>query len=501
MLTKVQCRRALQRIEVPWDEEIVAPRKPRGKRYPPLGLLNLLVVAIAAGKRTFRNAETMAEDLPVDVRRRLDLPKAVSDSTLYGLVATQGTEGFRQTVQNQFEKMWKSGVVSNDIFDKGVVSFDGKGTWSSTDTKIEGAKESSCARDKPLWFLGTLRAVLTSSKVRPCVDLETIAAKEAESPTFRKMFPRVSEHLGKRFGLVTGEAGLTCRENAALVREHQKDYVFAVKGNQPALFELAQSRLSTAPCVLSTEERTNGRTLVRELSRVCVDAEDERLSFPGARQLWFVRQTAFNGDKVLSMEDRYFVTSLGWLELGPEQILALVRLHWGIENGHNWTMDAVLDEDNSQPCQQSKRSIEVIAWLRVLAYNLLAAWRMGAPTKDRRPISWERAIETLRDALLLVGFLIGASATTSICTFHNRERSLVTVGTRIKPDGQGNRVMAPPAYRPGPPRRAAARSPRREMEDRAREGPARPDRRRTRPRARRSGISECSSLPPPVDAR
>jgi len=31
----------------------------------------------------------------------------------------------------------------------------------------------------------------------------------------------------------------------------------------------------------------------------------------------------------------------------------------------------------------------------------LSAWRQQAPRKDRKPIAWERAMETLRDALLL----------------------------------------------------------------------------------------------------
>jgi hypothetical protein len=33
--------------------------------------------------------------------------------------------------------------------------------------------------------------------------------------------------------------------------------------------------------------------------------------------------------------------------------------------------------------------------------NAVSAWRQQAPAKDRKPIAWERAMETLRDALLL----------------------------------------------------------------------------------------------------
>ncbi len=59
-----------------------------------------------------------------------------------------------------------------------------------------------------------------------------------------------------------------------------------------------------------------------------------------------------------------------------------------------------LKEDDIQPCAKSREAIEVVAWLRVLAYNVIATWRAGRPKKDRRPISWERAMELLRDALV-----------------------------------------------------------------------------------------------------
>lgn len=400
-VSRSQSLKAMRGADVPWDVNLMDPRSARGVRHAHRGLLNVLLVGFACGKRTLRGAEETVEDLSAGARRRLGIPKSVSDSCLYRLLEKQGVDGFRETLQNQFDELWAAGVVSNDFFPFGVVSVDGKGTWSSTDTAVEEAKESSCdAQGKPLWFLGTLRAVLTSSRVVPCMDMELIAAKDAESPTFRRMAPRLCQQFGQRFRLFTGDAGLTCRENAALVRELGKDYCFALKGNQPSLNALAQSRLSAAPAELRLEQKGNGRHILRELVRVPLEATEERLGFIDARQLWRVRQTSFKANTPPVLEDRYFVTSLGWKELEPAHILALVRLHWGIENGHNWTMDAILGEDDSQPCQRGRDSIEVIAWLRILAYNLVAAWRARAKPKDKRPMPWRRVIEMLRDALV-----------------------------------------------------------------------------------------------------
>ena len=41
------------------------------------------------------------------------------------------------------------------------------------------------------------------------------------------------------------------------------------------------------------------------------------------------------------------------------------------------------------------------AWIRIIGYNAVSAWRQQAPRKDSKPIAWQRAMETLRDALLL----------------------------------------------------------------------------------------------------
>jgi hypothetical protein len=68
--------------------------------------------------------------------------------------------------------------------------------------------------------------------------------------------------------------------------------------------------------------------------------------------------------------------------------------------GHT-TMDVMLREDDAQPCQASRASIETVSWLRIIGYNAVSAWRQLSPRRDRKPIAWTRAMETLRDALRL----------------------------------------------------------------------------------------------------
>ena len=251
--------------------------------------------------------------------------------------------------------------------------------------------------------LSALKAVLTSSSAKPCLDLdlELIAEKTGESPAFREVFPRVCQSFGAQFQVVTGDAGFTCRENALLVRKAGKDFLFALKGNQPTLYAFAEKWFSTWPGAALKESREwrNGACITRTLHAV-QGADLSELAACGVEELWCVRQvTQAEGESPIE-ETRYFLSSMASKLLSPTEKLQLVRLHWGIENGHNWTLDVALAEDDVQPCQASKEAIEVVAWLRVLAYNLLSAWRAHAPKKDGKPMPWRRTMEQLRDALV-----------------------------------------------------------------------------------------------------
>ena len=170
-MTEAQRRRALRHADIPWDEKVTDPRKARGRVHPHLGILGLLMASFAVGLVTLRRAEDLGEDLGPGARRSLGLPRKVSDSTLYRMAAKQRPEGFRETLWAQVRELFKRKVVQNDLFPVGVVSLDGKGNWSSTSHDVDGAKESSCGKGAPLWMLGSLRAVLTSSMVRPCLDM------------------------------------------------------------------------------------------------------------------------------------------------------------------------------------------------------------------------------------------------------------------------------------------------------------------------------------------
>ena len=396
-----QRRRALRRAVLEWSGEVVDPRQRRGSRHAHRGLLGLLVAAFACGFKSLRRVEDLAVDLGARVRKQLGLVAAVSDSTLWRLLATQTAQGLRQTVAAQVHRLLKQPGLEAVALPLGVLSIDGKSLWTSVQRQVPGLEAVACDEaGTPVWRLGTLRAVLTSLVAAPCVDLEFIGAKEGESPAFRQLLPRVVESFGEHFGVVTGDAGLAAAENAALVRQLGKHYLLGLKGNQPTLHGHAVESIADKRCAprARTEDRARGETVVRELWTHALKPGE--VEFPGARLLLCVRQTHLKEDGTSSVEWRYFVTSLSTVDMGFHHLLRLVRLHWAIENRHHWTLDMVLEEDERQPCLASRTALEVTAWLRVLAYNLLSGWRAALPLKDRLPVAWARACETLRDALV-----------------------------------------------------------------------------------------------------
>jgi predicted transposase YbfD/YdcC len=359
-----------------------------------------MAAAFACGRVCLRRVEDLAEDLGPAARSRLGLPGTPSDSALYRLLARQSSDGLRETLEAQIHDLERRKLIVRDLFAKGVLSMDGKVFWTSTVQSVEGAKVSVNEEAGVVTSsLMAVRAVLTSSSVRPCLGQEIIGEKTGEAPAFRVLFPQMVEQFGHLFEIVTGDAGLGCRENASVTLGSAKHYLFSLKGNQPTLEAAAEELFasSPSPAQATSREYRDGAVLSRELSTVSVAGHAE-VVFPGAKQFWRVVQRSQFENHLLHEEVRYFITDLEVETFGAERALGLVRLHWGIENGANWTMDAILREDDVQPCQQRREALEVVSWLRVLGYNLLSAFRACAPKRDRLPQSWARSVERLRDA-------------------------------------------------------------------------------------------------------
>src|SRR6266545_4395978 len=277
-ITEAQARRALRHADIPWDAEVDDPREGAWVVHHHEGILGGLAAAFSVGCRSLRRAEDFFADLGVGARRALGLGRGKPcDTTLYRLLAGQSPVGLEETVFAQVKNLIARKVVRNDRLALGVMSFDGKGTWSRTDgKKVKGAQQSAYDADgSSLQTFGALRATLA------------------------------------------------------------RWYLFGLKGNQPRLHDLAREHqhYALSSPLARTVERYRGHTIVRELYARDV-AGDPAADIEAAQQLWYVCQTTFrpNGECAL-VEQRYFVTSIPAAVLSRDEELALVRMHWAIENG------------------------------------------------------------------------------------------------------------------------------------------------------------------------
>ena len=94
-----------------------------------------------------------------------------------------------------------------------------------------------------------------------------------------------------------------------------------------------------------TIEKGHGRIEVRRLALSREVAP--HLGWPGAAQVCRIERTRERAGKI-SRAVSYAVTSLPRARAGPEELLALVREHWGIENRLHYRRDVALREDASR---------------------------------------------------------------------------------------------------------------------------------------------------------
>jgi predicted transposase YbfD/YdcC len=94
-----------------------------------------------------------------------------------------------------------------------------------------------------------------------------------------------------------------------------------------------------------TIEKGHGRI---ETRRLWVSRESAaHLNWPGAAQLCRIERVRESAGKV-SREIAYAITSLASERARPEELLALWRDHWRIENTLHWRRDVILREDASR---------------------------------------------------------------------------------------------------------------------------------------------------------
>lgn len=163
-------------------------------------------------------------------------------------------------------------------------------------------------------------------------------------------------------------------EIAETILQQGGDYLLAVKGNQPKLFEAVRQALAplaaTPLCAETmTLEKAHGRIDGREYHVMA--AGELAAQFPHWKQLHSIgvaiSYRVENMQKI-TIEQRYFISSKALVQ---DEFARAVRGHWAIENSLHWVLDVTMGEDDC-PIYRGDAA-EILACIRHMGLNMLRA--------------------------------------------------------------------------------------------------------------------------------
>jgi hypothetical protein len=389
-------------LKVARPEWVSDPRDDKGKKWALPPVLCLLTAAVAGGKKNLTEVEDFSTELSLETRRQLKVNRRVSDSTLRGIVTRLNPLEIAAMVRRVAQRAFRQKALVS-AFPLDGVAMDGKSTaieelnneWVQTHKK-KGLAAYGLVR--------TITCTLVTAFSRPILEVVPMRNKGNEMSFFRAAYSQLLEHHRSAFDYVTYDAGANCATNAKAVVESGKHYVFALKDENRFLLRKAKEVLGHKPtntAVDFTEDVESKRDNVRTFRYIHIaEVPNGYKAMKSVRTVFRVHAQKVDGNgKVLSEENRYFVSSMLHNRLSAKQWLELVRMHWGVEVTHN-ILDVAFEEDERPFLTHSAQGMLVMLMLRRLAYNLLTLWK-GRTLKsdDNRAAPWKKVFGWVQRAL------------------------------------------------------------------------------------------------------
>ena len=337
------------------------PRVERNKKHELIDVIVLCVCAVLSGAEGWCDIEEFGRTKLDWLRRYVPLANGIPvDDTIARVISALSVSGFQECFLS-----WMEDVVK--LSDGEIVAVDGKTHRRSHDRK-RGVKALHMVSAWACRNGVVLGQVKTDEKSNEITALPQLLAK-----------------LELKGCIVTLDAMGCQRAIARQVKEGGGDYVLTLKRNQPELdrevreyFEMAEEEDFDRPEIAheATSEEGHGRI---EHRSYFLSTDLSSLSgvekWSGLKAIGMVESERHSGGRV-SMEQRYFITSLGDVKLFQQA----VRSHWGIENGLHWRLDVTFREDESRI--RRGNGAHNIGMIRHVAMNLLK--------RDKTKISYRR---------------------------------------------------------------------------------------------------------------
>jgi predicted transposase YbfD/YdcC len=298
--------------------------------YPLTNILTIALCAVISGADDFVSIAEWGRQKRAWLARFLELTNGIPSHDRFNAI-------FRAIKPAEFERCLLSWVTSlHEVTAGQVVAIDGKTLRQSYDK----ADAKSAIHMVSAW--ATANHISLGQVV--------VDAKSNEITAI----PKLLEVLDVSGCLVTIDAMGCQTEIAEKIVAGGSDYVLAVKGNQPTLFEglmdffvghmdddFARVKASRH----ESDDKGHGRTEHRSYY-VCDVPDDlpDRARWTGLKQIGVAISETMRGGKSCD-EVRYYILSK---KMSAKQFGAAVRGHWGIENSLHWQLDITFGEDRSR---------------------------------------------------------------------------------------------------------------------------------------------------------
>jgi predicted transposase YbfD/YdcC len=343
--------------------QVPDPRKARGRQYPWLSLLLVVVVGLLCGANSQRGLARWGHNIGRARLRRLGLlgTHAPSQPTLHRLlrdVDVHHLEALFGAWLQQVRAAWRR---STTRWIDGI-ALDGK--------TLRGARRLG-ASDTHL---------LCAAGHRDGLVLGQVAVVDHTSEL--SGIGHVLDALLLHDQTVTMDAAFTQWTVAQHIVHQGGAYFMVVKGNQPELFaRIADQTAYRGRCLgeVHTVRSAHGRLEQRTL-RVANAPPD--LGWPHAHQVLSLKRYVVRkrSGEVVSNQTVFAVTSLRPEQASPTDLLRLWQAHWRIESLF-WIRDAVFREDHATT--RTARAHQVLAAFRNLVISLIHLWRGSHVTAAR----------------------------------------------------------------------------------------------------------------------
>ncbi len=218
---------------------------------------------------------------------------------------------------------------------------------------------------------------------------EAVAETSNEITAIPVLLDRLAASGQLAGALVTIDAIACNPDIARVIVDHQADYLFAVKTNQPSLHAEIKRFFTDAPAAAVDAHRDIDKGHGRIEERICrlsrqVDWLSGERRFPGEYRFEKIAVIAMIEARVetkarTSTERRYYISSR---PLSARQLAEAVRDHWRIENSLHWVLDVTFREDLARV--RKGHGAKNMAVVRHFAVNLVRTANDKLSLKTRR---------------------------------------------------------------------------------------------------------------------